>query len=109
MSTTLEDLRVCPSCNGTGKTFAIGIRYAPGHSGPLTGDFPCDRCGGTGRVLKECLDWIKHGKELKNARLANDMSLRDVAASNGMTATEASRLERGMLDNLHVSPDAWAF
>lgn len=92
----------CPSCSGRGKILATGIQYAPGHSGPYCGEFPCDRCGGSGSISDDMLKWIEHGKTLKQKRLAKRITLREYCLANEISAVDRSAIERGMVDNLAV-------
>ena len=92
----------CPDCGGRGEILATGILYSPGHSGPSCGAFPCDRCGATGKITDEMLKWIEHGKILKKRRLSQFKNLISWAELRGVTLTEWSHIERGMVDNLAI-------
>lgn len=89
----------CPLCDGKGEFFASGIRYAEGHSGPYCRMFPCTVCNGSNVVLAAMLEWIERGKEIRDWRRSQELTLMDVAERTGLRPSEVSRLESGMVDN----------
>lgn len=54
---------------------------------------------------QECFE---HGRRLRNARVAAGKTLCDVADAAFIDLVLASRIERGMIDNLHIKPEEWA-
>jgi transcriptional regulator with XRE-family HTH domain len=56
-------------------------------------------------VSEEC---FAHGKKLRVARIAAGKTLCDVADGAAMTLEAASMIERGLIDNLHITPEDWA-
>jgi hypothetical protein len=92
----------CPGCRGLGQILATGIQYAEGHSGPYCGEFPCDRCNGSGEIPDEMVRWIEHGKVLKKRPLSQRMNLISWSALRGMTLMQWSYIERGMVNNLGI-------
>lgn len=55
-------------------------------------------------VSEEC---FIHGKKLRDARRAARKTLCDVANSAVISLTAASRIERGLIHNLHITPEDW--
>ena len=51
--------------------------------------------------------WRDHGNTLRNARFAAKLRLQDVADLRGIPLEEASAIELGKTDNLHISVEDW--
>lgn len=95
----------CPSCLGQGFILATGIRYATGESGPWEEHRVCDRCKGSRAISSQMVKWIEHGKALKTQRLLHSRNMLDESIRRGVTLTEWSSIERGMVDNLAIELD----
>ena len=96
---SVEDSVVCPDCKGKGKVLAMFIKYEQGHSGPPFKEVPCHFCNGARRIPSSQLDWIKTGKEIRQFRRTNDLTLGEAAELWGIKVSEVSRLERGKDNN----------
>ena len=81
----------CPKCNGDGVIRALA------HMRPI--ELECRHCKGTGKVPKEMLAWIEHGKELHAERIVRRVTLRDEALNTGIDVMVISDRERGVVDN----------
>lgn len=90
---------VCPSCLGRGTYLASGIRYCEGFSGPYSESRPCDRCGCSGIISAEMQSWIDRGKAYQKRRREKRQLLSDACDIMGVSLSELSSLERGMVDN----------
>lgn len=55
-------------------------------------------------ISQQC---VEHGKRLKAARIAAGKTLIDIFVSGSQNLVVASRIERGMIDNLHITPEEW--
>ena len=95
----------CPTCLGKGSIFATNIRYTEGNTGPFCGQTECDRCKGRKTIPSQMLKWIEHGKELKARRRLHSRNILEESIRRGVTLTEWSRIERGVVDNLAIRID----
>lgn len=87
----------CPVCKGAKIMTAAHVSYADGSHGYGV-DFPCDQCGGVGEVPDEMLEWIRIGREMRQARVGGEYrNLRGEAKRRGMDVVTLSRMERGVI------------
>ena len=56
-------------------------------------------------ISSECYE---HGKLLRKARRDADKTLCDVADKRQIDLVDASSIECGKVENLHISPEEWA-
>lgn len=88
----MELEHTCPSCNG-----------AKGHGGISCPGFKtfwmeCDLCQGTGAITAKKLKRYEAGKEKQKDRRARGLTLREEAKRLGISPTELSKIERGLVD-----------
>lgn len=55
-------------------------------------------------VSQEC---VEHGRRLREARIAAGKTLCDIAGDFCGDIVYASRIERGVIHNLNISPEVW--
>lgn len=53
-------------------------------------------------------EFLEHGRKLRNARIAVGKTICDVADSAFIDLVLASKIERGLIHNLHITVDEWA-
>lgn len=94
----------CPDCNGSGETLAFFPCYGPDHKGPRKPvlEMKCHRCKGEKVIPVEMLIWIATGKQLREERLARNMTLRKEAERLGVSPTVLSAMEQGMTFQGHL-------
>ena len=56
-------------------------------------------------VSSECFE---HGRKLREARITAGKTLCDIENDSFLDLVAASRIERGLIHNLHITPDEWA-
>lgn len=82
----------CPSCNGDGG----GMAHINRGNKPHTFEWvACSICSGDGVVSDERAALIAEGKKLREARLARDESLLEMATRLNMSPAELSGIEVG--------------
>lgn len=84
----------CPTCNGTRKS-VVFVNTGADRKGHYTEVRTCDRCLGAGMVSQDVIDAIEYGKRLRKARIDKGLTLRQVAASEGVSTALVSRRELG--------------
>jgi len=84
----------CFDCGGTG---ILGAAFHPI-------ELICDRCGGTGKRDADMRAWARVGKLIREERLGKRKTLWQAASEAKMDATEYSKIERGLVNNLEF-PD----
>lgn len=78
---------ICPTCDGC-KEYEV---YAcPGFRRVL---IPCSRCKATGRVTEVEAQRVEAGRQMREARVARGLSLRQEADRLGLTPMELADLE----------------
>ena len=92
-------MSICPECNGEGSTTGFGC---PGFK-LIT--LPCTLCKGLKVITDEQAKWVEHGAKLREARLANHVSLRESARLKGILPSELSDFEFGRINNLHIKEE----
>lgn len=87
----------CPDCD-KGQQLAMFPRYAPEFKGRRRNAIvvTCSRCGGSGQVDEDTIEWILKGKKLREDRLSRGMTLRSEAKRLGISPSQLSRMERGV-------------
>lgn len=90
----------CVSCDGKGVQIGMFPRYAPGYEGPRKPyiELKCSRCDGTGQMPAIHVEWMKTGEEMKRERLSRNMTLRAEAVRRGMSPSELSKMEQGIVE-----------
>jgi hypothetical protein len=81
----------CPDCKGKKEKVYWGC---PGLKRIV---LPCDRCAGVGIVSSDWELWKILGLNLQIDRENRDVSLREEAKRRKMSASELSRMERGII------------
>lgn len=56
-------------------------------------------------ISQQC---VEHGKTLRAARIAAGKTLLDIFVTGSQNLIVTSKIERGMIDNLHITPEEWA-
>ena len=87
----------CPECNGEGATYGF---CCPGFN-PIT--LPCGLCKGQKVISEEQAKWVEYGANLREARKAARITLREGARLRGILASELSDIERGVVNNLDLT------
>jgi len=89
-------MNTCPECNGEGSTTGF---VCPGFK-LIT--LTCTLCKGEKVITDEQVKWVEHGAQLKKARIAKRITLRESARLQGILASELSDIEFGRINNLHI-------
>src|SRR5208337_1315311 len=90
----------CPACQGIGKRFSFGC---PGFK-PI--EVNCDICGGSGKLPPD-LDYDpKRGRNMRDERQAQDLSLREFCKKQGVSPAERSKMERGFFPKEEQAKEA---
>lgn len=90
---------LCPSCHGKKQVPVFGIRYAPGHTGPSSGIFPCHFCEGVGTISTERQARIAIGKAYHDYRVeVLQLGLREAADLWGLKPSHLSSIELGKVE-----------
>ncbi len=58
---------------------------------------PCEYCGGTGQITEAQSEAIKGGAEYRRLRLERRESLKEAAERHGVTPSDISRMESGLV------------
>lgn len=82
----------CPTCNGEGGANAL-LRYDDGRCREQW--MPCSACRGAGTVSERRAAVTRAGEALGERRRALDLSLRELAAKLGISASNLSDVEHG--------------
>ncbi|MGD1524242.1 hypothetical protein [Vibrio owensii] len=101
-SASIEDIQrridekelACLDCNGKGKSVAFintGLDSSKHYSDVLT----CDRCNGSGEVSVEQLGAIIEGKKLRQERVSQGLTLKQMAEKMNCSSAKISQMELG--------------
>lgn len=82
----------CLSCEGKGQRLNLCSNSW----------IPCPPCSSTGKVRRDA-EWLQEGQTLRRARIAADMSLRQMARALSVSLVDLSAMERGM----EAAPRGW--
>lgn len=82
--TTMEK---CPQCEGYGTLLDWKLD-------PL---ITCELCRGTGKIKKRSWYYKSRGEELREWRIAQELTLRDAALKYKIDPSNLSKMERGIL------------
>ena len=80
--------------DGTGSSVAL-VNYGSGGCRPAA--VTCTRCGGTGRITEEKLEWESIGDVLRSTRLSFRYSQREAAQELGISPVDLSKMESGRI------------
>lgn len=82
----------CPACKN-------GYHRGFGYPGFIPMEIPCDICNGT-TVLPENISYDpERGKNLKDARMSQRITLREICKKTGQNIVERCKNERGFFKN----------
>lgn len=81
---------ICPKCNGAGSGIAHINRGSQPHAWQT---IDCRSCKGSGRISAEYMERIEDGELKRQERIAQQLSLREMAALLGITPRELSEME----------------
>lgn len=90
---------ICPVCNGNEKGFAF-VNRGPSHKSHTQEEIVCLSCNGQGTVSAEMAERINTGKEMRDRRLAQGLTLRQAASNLGVLPSQLSAVEHGIKENL---------
>jgi len=89
----------CPKCGSKGEVEVVGLFcLRPDDGCDSARLLLCPDCFGTGEVDDRVTEWKVAGAAMRAERLARGMTLRAEAARRGITASELSRMERGLVE-----------
>jgi len=87
---------VCPSCEG--KKYVCGfVLDARTGRHRISADAPCRQCNGEGFVTDEQLDWIRLGRNLRQARIRQKESASTAALRLGLSVSQLTDAEMGRI------------
>jgi hypothetical protein len=87
--------RICPECNGTGRTKGPVHINRGDHPHEWRESMKCFCCRGVRYISQAHWDARERGAELRKERIARGESLFEASKRQGISSSELSRIERG--------------